>query len=108
MTQGGVAWAQFAIKNDELKRQKTECAEIVDWGHLMYDFHKAHLLDLVNLGLRINKKIPHSDVYVLEEQNSFNTQQIQSVALLTGLLANRANSHGEKNVYFMANRISGQ
>lgn len=123
MTPTGVAWARFALNRTQ---NMTECAEVTHWEHYNLDMYKMHLIDIAQLYIRINKLIPPSDAYIMEEssirinyqkgnQTNLPMQQAQAVALLTGLLSfrtanvnNASGSDADANVYFIARNISGR
>lgn len=116
VAQCGLGWTRFVINKDKVARLKIESAEITDWNYYRLDTYKMHLIDMAQLYTRVNKMIPQSDIYIMEEQpinghGSHFIQQAQSVALLTGLLANRVNNRAkdaESDLYFIANNISGK
>lgn len=121
MTPNGAAWTRFVLNRAE---NSGECANITHWGHYHLDMHKMHLIDITQIYLRMNRLIPDSDAYVMEDSSTRMTyqkngnlpmQQAQSVALLTGLLsyrtANATNGSGpdvDGNVYFISRNISGR
>lgn len=115
----GVGWARFEIgKGPDLY----ENARITHWQHFGHKVSKMHLIDVALQYSEVSSCIPQADAYVFEElevggfdrrHKYLKTQQLQAVAVLTGLLsirnldASRLNDSGS-NVYFMERRTSGR
>lgn len=87
-----------------------EPSEMIDWAcHPIPVDRKTHLIELIDVVLRIVDHIPASDAYVFESQRvaqpaqqgsptqiNINVQSAQTLAMLTTLLAHRSHATMDK------------
>lgn len=94
-----ISWTRIEIESDRQFR-------VTDWTHVPIDNKKFQTHELAELALRVNRKIPEADVYLIENPArsptmmgnanaaaiNVNVEKAQLIAMLSALLMNRTES----------------